>query len=803
MITQGMYIGDRYEIVERVGAGGMSDVYKAMDHTLGRHVAIKVLKDEFSQDVNFVTKFRTEASSAAGLEHPNIVNIYDVGSQSDFHYIVMELIEGITLKTYIEKKGQLSFKEAASIAIQVGRGIEAAHNKGIIHRDIKPQNIIISTEGKVKVTDFGIAKAATSNTISSDVMGSVHYSSPEQARNGFVDGKSDIYSLGIVMYEMITGRVPFDGDSTVAVAIQHLQEEMESPRTYAPELPVSMEKIILKCTQKSPDRRYDNITALLSDLRKSLISPDEDFVVIAPVSQDKTRIIGADEVEKIKHRTGKLYTDEAALVGGAMRKEEENTEGYETDEGYDDDDEDEIDPRMDKAITIAGIAAGIVIVILIIVILVNFIGGFGKDKNNQSNTQNTQNTQVTETQVNSETQKDNLVEVVDITGLTIAEAKEVLNADGLGVRKAGTEASDDFEEGEIISQTPEAGDFVEPNTTVEVIISSGPARITIPSVKGLTEKEAREKLEDAGFEVTVKEEFSNTVEKGKVVSQSPGANSLGNEGDTVTIVISKGKEQVKVPNLEKKTKEEAIKALKDLGLEAGTITTENSATIKKDCVIKQSVEPETEVAKGTKIDLTISLGPKKVKVTKVVGATKETAVTALEALGLKVIIVEQESDKTEGTVIAQSIEADKEVAQGTEITITVAKPLGKTTVPDIKGASEASALELLKAKGLTGSKSGEEYSDTVPAGSIIRQGTDANTEVTKGTTISYVVSLGPEPSTGEGDETTDTETTEPGTQESETQESETEESETPSAENLVTQTSTTEGTSAENQDGGN
>jgi len=803
MITQGMYIGDRYEIVERVGAGGMSDVYKAMDHTLGRYVAIKVLKDEFSQDVNFVTKFRTEASSAAGLEHPNIVNIYDVGSQSDFHYIVMELIEGITLKTYIEKKGQLTFKEAASIAIQVGRGIEAAHNKGIIHRDIKPQNIIISTEGKVKVTDFGIAKAATSNTISSDVMGSVHYSSPEQARNGFVDGKSDIYSLGIVMYEMITGRVPFDGDSTVAVAIQHLQEEMESPRTYAPELPVSMEKIILKCTQKSPDRRYDNITALLSDLRKSLISPDEDFVVIAPVSQDKTRIIGADEVEKIKHRTGKLYTDEAALVGGAMRKEEENTEGYETDEGYDDDDEDEIDPRMDKAITIAGIAAGIVIVILIIVILVNFIGGFGKDKNNQSNTQNTQNTQVTETQVNSETQKDNLVEVVDITGLTIAEAKEVLNADGLGVRKAGTEASDDFEEGEIISQTPEAGDFVEPNTTVEVIISSGPARITIPSVKGLTEKEAREKLEDAGFEVTVKEEFSNTVEKGKVVSQSPGANSLGNEGDTVTIVISKGKEQVKVPNLEKKTKEEAIKALKDLGLEAGTITTENSATIKKDCVIKQSVEPETEVAKGTKIDLTISLGPKKVKVTKVVGATKETAVTALEALGLKVIIVEQESDKTEGTVIAQSIEADKEVAQGTEITITVAKPLGKTTVPDIKGASEASALELLKAKGLTGSKSGEEYSDTVPAGSIIRQGTDANTEVTKGTTISYVVSLGPEPSTGEGDETTDTETTEPGTQESETQESETEESETPSAENLVTQTSTTEGTSAENQDGGN
>ncbi|MBR5127480.1 MAG: Stk1 family PASTA domain-containing Ser/Thr kinase, partial [Roseburia sp.] len=358
MITQGMYIADRYEVVGKVGAGGMSDVYKALDHTLGRNVAIKVLKAEFSEDMNFVTKFRTEAQSAAGLEHPNIVNIYDVGSESEFHYIVMEYIEGITLKTYIEKKGQLSFKEATSIAIQVGRGIEAAHNKGIIHRDIKPQNIIISTEGKVKVTDFGIAKAATTNTISSDVMGSVHYSSPEQARNGFVDGKSDIYSLGIVMYEMITGRVPFDGDSTVAVAIQHLQEEMESPKTYAPELPISMEKIILKCTQKNPDRRYENMTALLSDLRKSLISPDEDFVVIAPIPQDKTRIIGADEVNKIKNRTGGIYVDEATLVGSTMGAVE-NTD----DDDDDYDEEDDIDPRMDKAITIAGIAVGIAIII--------------------------------------------------------------------------------------------------------------------------------------------------------------------------------------------------------------------------------------------------------------------------------------------------------------------------------------------------------------------------------------------------------------------------------------------------------
>ena len=270
MLTEGMYLLDRYEIVSKIGAGGMSDVYKAKDHILGRFVAIKVLKQEFSEDMNFVTKFRTEAQSAAALEHPNIVNIYDVGSENGMHFIVMEYVEGITLKTYIEKKQQLSFKEAVSIAIQVARGIEAAHNKNIIHRDIKPQNIIISTDGKVKVTDFGIARAASSNTISSDVMGSVHYASPEQARNGFVDARSDIYSLGIVMYEMVTGRVPFDGDTTVAVAIQHLQEEMAKPSNFAPNLPISMEMIIIKCAQKNPDRRYQDMAEL--SLCKSIIA---------------------------------------------------------------------------------------------------------------------------------------------------------------------------------------------------------------------------------------------------------------------------------------------------------------------------------------------------------------------------------------------------------------------------------------------------------------------------------------------------------------------------------------------------
>ena len=302
MIRKGMFIGDRYEIVDKVGSGGMSDVYKALDHKLNRYVAIKVLKPEFSEDKTFVSKFKVEAQSAAGLVHPNIVNVYDVGEDDTLHYIVMELIDGITLKKYIEKKGPLPVKEAVSIAIQVSQGIEAAHNNNIIHRDIKPQNIMISREGKVKVTDFGIARAASSNTINSNAMGSVHYISPEQARGGYIDEKSDIYSLGITLYELITGKVPFEGDSTVSVALQHINDEIPSPKEIVPDLPVSVEKIILKCTQKSVDRRYQNMEDVIADLKHSLIDPQGDFVTLTSVDNEaKTVVISDKELGEIKH----------------------------------------------------------------------------------------------------------------------------------------------------------------------------------------------------------------------------------------------------------------------------------------------------------------------------------------------------------------------------------------------------------------------------------------------------------------------------------------------------------------------
>ena len=608
MLTEGMFVGDRYEIVNKIGTGGMSDVYKAKDHTLGRFVAIKVLKPEFSEDVNFVTKFRTEAQSAAGLEHPNIVNIYDVGSENGMHYIVMEYVEGITLKTYIEKKGQLTFKEAVSIAIQVGRGIEAAHNKGIIHRDIKPQNIIISTEGKVKVTDFGIARAATSNTISSDVMGSVHYASPEQARNGFVDGKSDIYSLGIVMYEMVTGRVPFDGDTTVAVAIQHLQEEIVPPSAYAPNLPISMEKIILKCTQKNPDRRYESMTALLADLRKALISPNEDFVVIAPVSQEKTRVIGEEEINKIKQETSNIYLSDEEVVSHNQnhRDKFEKRDRFEEDdeddeEAYDDDELEEMNPKMDKAITIMGIAAGVIIVALIIFILVSFFGNFKfGGSSNKANTET------------SETQADG-IEVPDLKGLTFDEAKEQLNAKGLGIKNAGTVASDQYDEGQIVSQTPDALTKAEANTTVEVTLSSGKGEVSVPSVTGMDETTAYNTLTNSGFTPVKDYAYSADVAQGNVIEQSPNAGSLAKSGDNVKIVISRGKEQaettsVAVPGVTGLTEDAARSAIQNVGLAVGNVSSAYSDSVASGQIISQSPVVDTAVDAGTAVDFVVSMG---------------------------------------------------------------------------------------------------------------------------------------------------------------------------------------------------
>lgn len=634
MLEIGSFLSDRYEILSKVGAGGMSDVYKAKDHILSRFVAIKVLKQEFSEDSSFVTKFRAEAQSAAGLEHPNIVNIYDVGSENGLYYIVMEYVEGITLKTYIEKKGQLSFKESASIAIQVARGIEAAHNKNIIHRDIKPQNIIISTDGKVKVTDFGIAKATSSNTISSDVMGSVHYASPEQARNGFVDGRSDIYSLGIVMFEMVTGRVPFDGDTTVAVALQHLQEEIARPSIYAPDLPISFEKIILKCTQKTPDRRYQTIEELLTDIRRSLAHPDEDFVTIAPlVDGGKTKVISPEELDKIKEGRGvaeDLNDDDTdADNGDEYADDEDDDDEYDEslldddDDEEDEDDEDDDDdgkllnPKMDKAITIMGIVTAVIIVIVIIYLALSVAGvfKFGGKKNSES--QQTESQTQTESESESETQTETEGQMIDIRGMSVEDAQKAVDRLKLDLTVFAFETKQsDEKDGTILEQDVKGGDTVKRGSQINVVIAgkgdSTSEMVKIPSVIGKTKSSAKSTLESAGFSVTFEYgDYNDSVAADVVTAQSPSAKKQAAKGSTVTVTLSPGQKPITVPKVVGASQSHAESALAVAGLKYTYADSQYSDTVPAGSVISQTKSGET-VAAGTTITLTLSKGKQQV-----------------------------------------------------------------------------------------------------------------------------------------------------------------------------------------------
>lgn len=631
MITIGMMIGDRYEILEKIGTGGMSDVYKAKCHKLNRYVAIKILKQEFSENTNFVSKFRVEAQAAAGLMHPNIVNVYDVGEEEGVFYIVMELVEGITLKNYIEKKARLSMKEAISIAIQVSMGIEAAHNNHIIHRDIKPQNILISKEGKVKIADFGIAKAATSNTITSNVMGSVHYTSPEQARGGFSDERSDIYSLGCTMFEMLTGRVPFDGETTVAIAIKHIQEEMPSPREYVSEIPVCVEKIIFKCTQKSPDRRYQSMGELISDLKRSLITPDEDFVkIIDADTGGATRVISEADIQEIKDSTGEIelvphmrlkdreiqkMTDDdlededeedytpapprkkKRPVREIEREEEEEEEEPAVDDEYDDEDD---DPKMERITSILAIVAAVIIAVLAIVLAGNMMGifkGSSKDDN--------------QPQEQQETTQDGPVAMINVVGMNVDEAKAALNAIGLGTKV--TKQESDAPVDEVISQSVEEGEEIELYSTIDLVVSSGTDAVEVTDVTGMTEEEAKAALTGAGFSVTVSSQNSDDVESGKVISQDPTAGSKAEKGATITITVSSGPQtvKVKVPDLRGMTESAAKEKLTSAGLKCGTVSETYSDTVTQGCVVSQSYSADTEVEEGTSVNIQLSAGPEK------------------------------------------------------------------------------------------------------------------------------------------------------------------------------------------------
>ena len=633
-VQTGILLANRYEILEKIGAGGMSDVFLAKDHSLGRDVAVKILKQEFAEDRTFVQKFRAEAQAAAGLEHPNIVSIYDVGNEGGLYYIVMEYVEGITLKTYINKKGRLTYNEALSIAIQVGRGIEAAHNKNIIHRDIKPQNIIISKEGKVKVMDFGIARAVTSNTVSADIMGSVHYASPEQARNGYVTFTTDIYSLGIVMYEMVTGRVPYDGDTTVAIAIQHLQGEMVPPSEYAPDLPIAVEQIIKKATMKTQSRRYQTMADMLIDLKKALANPNDDFVVIPDADEKmKTRVISDDEMNEIQKNAEKalmkqveddIDEDEDEEEERPKKKKsrpiiEDEDEDEEDEDDEDDEDDDEATGK-EKVITVLGIIAAIVIVIIIIVIISSSLGLFKKIKSNSSGvivtTEETSGSdeEKSDSEDTSGTEEDSedMVTVPSVLGLNNTDAKKALKEQGLGFKDGGVQSSEDYAEGLAVSQDVEANSKVDKNTTVTVKFSSGRGAISIPSVVGYDEAAAINTLTDAGFKYVRNYNYDDTVETGKVISQTPDGNTAGKEGDTVTIIVSQGKEQKKVPSIVGKSQADAENAITAAGLVVGDITEQNSDTVAAGNVIEQNPQTGANVDSGSPVNFIISLGKEEV-----------------------------------------------------------------------------------------------------------------------------------------------------------------------------------------------
>ena len=637
MLIPGSYLINRYEIIMKIGSGGMADVYKAKDHVLNRLVAIKVLKQEYSTDATFVKKFRVEAQSAAGLSHPNIVNVYDVGEDDGVYFIVMELVQGITLKNYIDMKGKLDIREALNISVQIASGLSAAHENRIIHRDIKPQNIIMSRDGKVKVTDFGIAKVADSTTVTTTAAGTVHYISPEQARGGYSDERSDIYSLGITMYEMVTGRVPFEGETNVAVALMHIQSEITPPRQLEPSIPVSFEKIILKCTQKKPERRYASARELIADLRKVLTHPDGEYVVIpGAIPQGRTIVMNDNDIDSLKAaslrknfgtKPEETYVEEPEEEEEEKRmqkpvqkkrpvkkKDLEEDDDDEFDKDEEDDDDEEVNPALSKVMMALGIGCFIILAVIIFFIIghaAGFFGGSGSlfgHKNKDTSTESISTESVSDTSSDTSTAGER-VTVPDLSKKTEDEAKAALKELRLGVN-VQTGTSDDVPEGQVYDQSPAAGTKVDVHTQVTINISSGKEKFSLDDVTGMQYQQAQAQLENDGLVVSLEFDYSDSVGSDKVISTSPKAGSQVAKGDTITITASKGKETktTTVPNLLGQNIDDAIQMIKDAGLTYNGKSSDYSDSYSENQVMNQSISAGKTVDEGTTISLTVSLG---------------------------------------------------------------------------------------------------------------------------------------------------------------------------------------------------
>ena len=638
MLKPGTYLQDRYEILSLIGTGGMSEVYQAKCHTLNRLVAIKVLKDEYSQDANFVSKFKMEAQAAAGLSHPNIVSVYDVVDEGSLHYIVMELIEGITLKSYILKKGHLGVKETIGIAIQVAQGLAAAHDQHIVHRDIKPQNMIISRDGKVKVADFGIARAVSSQTIGVNAVGSVHYISPEQAKGNYSDGRSDLYSLGITMYEMLTGKLPFDGDTPVSVALAHLEEPVQPP---------SLDRIILKCTQKKPERRYQNAYELIADLRHALVDPNDDFLKKEPEFDENspTVVRGAEELNRqmeaqrnrnleqtmehpaVSEKTGPVPTENerGEVVWKEPEQPEKEIEGWQEEETdvYEEEtsrrpdrrrkgrrieeDSEDVNPQMERLLTMIGIGAAVLIVVVVIVIAAKLTGIFNLGSGSQKHPKTT--VEASSEASESESLESTECRVPPLDGMTEDEAKTALEKQSLKIRYEYAK-SETSEKGKVIGQSIASGTVVSKQTEVIVTIGEGNEAIDLTKL-GLEEMSGEDAetllAEENKLTVVVQKESSDTVASGIVIRYSP---SSVDPGGTVTLYVSTGPNvpTVPMPRITGLSEENAKVVLEAVGLELGERKEAKSSEVAKGKIISQDVLEKTDTPEGSAIGYTVSLG---------------------------------------------------------------------------------------------------------------------------------------------------------------------------------------------------
>ena len=608
MLSNGAVVADRYEIVGWIGSGGMADVYKGKDRKLSRFVAVKVMKNEFSNDDSFIRKFRREAQAAAGLANPNIVSVYDFGEDNGLYFIVMELVEGITLKEYVAKKHKLSVREATSIAIQVCMGLSAAHAQGIVHRDIKPQNIIISTDGKVKVTDFGIARVAMSNTISANAMGSVHYSSPEQVRGGYSDAKSDIYSLGITLYEMVTGRVPFDGETTVAIAIKHLQDEMDPPSKYTPDLPYSLEQIIYKCTQKSPDRRYSNVNEMIEDLKHSLTDPDGHFVALAPLADHAgTGSIPRSDIQSIRDKESGKRSEKGSSRDNGSRYEEEDDEEY-----YDDDDEGGLSSGLEKVMTIGGFIIGAIIICILIYFIGRAAGLFRSSRGSEQASSSTApaSTESESAQI-TPIPGDEDIECPRLLGLTREQAQVQVAGIGVGIKYGGEEPSDEYPAGQICRQEIAPGTMIARNTTIVFYVSTGREEAFIPmGITGSTEEDAKSLLKSAGFSnVTTRESSSEEIAIGSVISVTPTEGSSVSPDTQIVLEISTGSaelgEEVTISSVRGLNIDTARDILEKNGLRI-KIEYGHTSDLSVDDVMKIDPAVGTKVPKGSTVTLTVN-----------------------------------------------------------------------------------------------------------------------------------------------------------------------------------------------------